>query len=144
MNNDFKIYCDGGSRGNPGPAASAFVVEKEGKTFYKEGKAIGIATNNIAEYNGAILGLTWLVENKKEVLSDEAIFILDSELVSKQLAGLFKIKNEKLRSLYFIAKELEKKIDKKIIYKNVSRDKNKLADFLVNQTLDKSPSLEKI
>ncbi len=133
-----KIYCDGGARGNPGPASAAFVVEKDGKVIFKNSKYLGNATNNIAEYNAAILALRWLQENPDAFSDQGVLFFLDSELVAKQLSGLYKIKNENLRNLFFTARALEKKIDKKIFYTNVSRTKNKLADFLVNKTLDEN------
>ncbi len=134
-----KIYCDGGARGNPGPASAAFVVEKGGKVIFKNSKYLGNATNNIAEYNAVILALRWLlgVSSIKYQVSSIQVF-LDSELVAKQLSGLYKIKNENLRNLFFTVKTLEKKIGKEISYTNVSRTKNKLADFLVNKTLDEN------
>lgn len=133
-----KIYCDGGARGNPGPAAAAFVVEKDGKVIFKNSKYLGQTTNNIAEYNAVILALTWLRQNPELFPDQVASFFLDSELVAKQLSGLYKIKNENLRNLFFTVRSLEKKIDKKISYTSVSRAKNKLADFLVNKTLDEN------
>src|SRR3972149_7286311 len=128
MDDIVKIYCDGGARGNPGPAASAFVVEKNGKVIHKAAKYCGELTNNQAEYRAAILGLSWLSQN--QILNAESIFIvMDSELVAKQLSGLFKIKNEELRNLYFTAKNIEKKIQSNIYYQSVPRTKNKIADF---------------
>ncbi len=134
-----KVYCDGGARGNPGPGAVAFVVEKDGKVIFKNSKYLGQTTNNIAEYKAVILALQWLlgVSSIRYQASSIQVF-LDSELVAKQLSGLYKIKNENLRNLFFTVKALEKKIDKKIFYTNVSRTKNKLADFLVNKTLDEN------
>ncbi len=130
-----KIYCDGGARGNPGPAASAFVVEKEGKVIFKGSKFLGETTNNAAEYQAVILALGWLMTNSEKV-SEEIIFVLDSELVVKQLNGIFRVKNENLRNYFFTIKEMETKINFKISYTSVPRAKNKLADFLVNNLLD--------
>lgn len=131
-----KIYCDGGARGNPGSAAAAFVVEKDGRVFHKEAKYLGVATNNVAEYNALIMALSWAAKNKN-ILSSAVLIIMDSELVVKQLSGAFKVKKEDLRNLFFTIKDLEKKIGRKIFYRNVERSKNKLADFLVNEELDK-------
>lgn len=142
MNNEpiLKIYCDGGARGNPGPGAAAFVVEKDGRVVYKESKFLGTITNNIAEYTAVIQGLKWLGKNQLERYTENIFFILDSELVAKQLSGNFKVKNENLRNLFFTVKSLEKKISRNIFYRSVSRTKNKLADFLVNKTLDENSS----
>lgn len=137
MNRLLKIYCDGGARGNPGSAAAAFVVERQGKVIFKNAKFLGKATNNVAEYSAALLAMKWLSKfSNKEF--DEVLFVLDSELVAKQLAGLFKIKNENLRSLYFSVKEEEKKIPLRISFTAVPRNKNRLADLLVNRTLDEN------
>ena len=127
------IYCDGGARGNPGPAASAFAVEKDGKVIYKNAKYLGSATNNIAEYNAVTLALGWLSKSSSiESRVSSIELILDSELVAKQLSGLYKVKNQNLKKLFDTAKDLEEKIS----YSVVPRTKNKLADFLVNETLD--------
>ena len=129
-----KIYCDGGSRGNPGPAASAFVVEEKGKIIFKKGTYLGSATNNVAEYRAVLEALKWLSEN--HLGRSEVLFVLDSELVTKQLSGIFKIKNENLRNYFFSIKAIEKNLGLKISYSAVPRAKNVLADLLVNKTLD--------
>ena len=136
MQNPLLVYCDGGARGNPGPAAAAIVVEKDGKVIHKESKYLGRGTNNEAEYSGAILGLEWVSKN----LTNEGriTFILDSQLVANQLSGKFKVKNENLRNRYFTAKTLEKNISAEINYESVSRERNKIADFLVNKELDEN------
>lgn len=138
MESLIKIYCDGGSRGNPGKSAAAFVVEENGKIIYSDSKYLGIATNNFAEYSAVLLALTWLVENK-EPANKNIIFILDSELVVKQISGVYKIKNEKLRIIFFEIKKILENLENKIVFKNVSREKNTSADFLVNQKLDSIP-----
>ena len=136
MQNRLLVYCDGGARGNPGPAAAAIVVEKDGKVIHKESKYLGRGTNNEAEYSGAILGLEWVSKNITG--AEKITFILDSQLVANQLSGKFKVKNENLRNRYFTAKTLEKKISVGIIYESVSRERNKIADFLVNKELDEN------
>lgn len=133
------IYCDGGARGNPGPAASAFVVEKNRRIIKKESAFIGVATNNVAEYQAVIMALKWLASDTSIMYHVSSIdFILDSQLVARQLNGLYKVKNEILRNLFFTIKTLEKKIKAKINYVSVTREKNKLADFLVNEKLDQA------
>lgn len=127
---NLEIYCDGGARGNPGPAASAFIVYENKKIIHKEGKALGVTTNNVAEYTAVIMALTWLKE------ASSVTFFLDSELVVKQLTGLFKIKDEKLKELAINVKELERKFSGEIFYKSVRRESNAVADALVNETLD--------
>lgn len=132
-----KVYCDGGARGNPGPAASAFVVERQGKVLFKDSKFIGIATNNVAEYQAVIFALQYLKVNEN-LFEKDITFVLDSQLVSKQLAGVFKIKNGKLKELFKDSKQIENSLPFKITYTFVKREKNKLADYLVNETLDKN------
>lgn len=129
-----KIYCDGGSRGNPGPAASAFVVVNENDdTVYKKGQFIGTATNNVAEYNALILALSWVLENA----SGDVEIVLDSELVKKQMTGEYRIKDLKMKSLASEAKSLERRFSGKVTYVHTKREGNKEADSLVNSALDK-------
>lgn len=137
MESKIFIYCDGGARGNPGPAASAFVAIQNGKVVHKDSKFLGKATNNVAEYGSVLLALIWLLRNYKSATDLEVIVNLDSELVTKQMSGLYKVKNPKLKELYLKAKALESKLSTKALYKWTPRDKNRLADFLVNKELDK-------
>jgi ribonuclease HI len=130
------IYTDGGSRGNPGPAACAFVVEKNGKDVFKGSKYLGKATNNFAEYSGVILALKWLNENK--IKDTSIVFYLDSELVVKQINAVYKVKDENLRNLFFEVLSLMKKFGGDFIFKHIPREKNKTADLLVNVELDKN------
>lgn len=135
-----KIYCDGGARGNPGPGAGAFVAIEGEKLIYKKGKFFGKVTNNEAEYGAVIMALEWLLDNKtiNQLNSNSVNFFLDSELVVKQLNGLYKIKSKNLLPLILEVKNLEKKFSGKISYANIQRDKNFLADALVNETLDEN------
>lgn len=138
QNDQIVIHTDGGSRGNPGPAACAFVAEKNGKEIFKSAKFLGKQTNNYAEYQGVILALNWL----NDFLSDgeflTVVFILDSELVVRQLNGIYKVKDENLRNLFFEILSLKKNIRANLVFKNVPREKNKVADFLLNEELDKN------
>lgn len=131
------VFADGGARGNPGPAAIGFIVkDAQGKILKKEGKYIGKATNNVAEYQAVIKALEWLV-NESRVTSQRVTFFLDSKLIVNQLNGLFKIKNPNLRSLIVKARQLEQEVGGNVSYNFISREKNREADTLVNQVLEK-------
>ena len=132
------IHTDGGSRGNPGPAASAFVVEKNSEVVFKGAKYLGKVTNNFAEYTGVVIALQWLLENLDLQIGESITFVLDSELVVRQLNGLYKVKDANLQKLFVEVKELINKTGKKTIFKNVPREQNKLADQLVNEELDRN------
>jgi len=134
------INCDGGARGNPGPAAAAFVVKKGGKTIFKSNKFLGKATNNIAEYEAAIAALRWINHNKKIIKNSEVILLMDSELITNQLLGNFKTKNPTLKKLLESAKLLEQNSKIRISYKLIPREKNYEADFLVNEILNRNQS----
>lgn len=128
------IYGDGGSRNNPGDAAYGFVVYEKGQEIYKEGKRIGIATNNVAEYSAVIGALKWVKDHKKDVRQID--FFLDSALAVNQLTGRFKVKNEHLRDLYFTVKSLEKIMQVDVSFTAIPREKNTAADKMVNMALD--------
>ena len=129
------VYTDGGARGNPGKAACAFVVFKDGKLIKKGAKFLGVKTNNEAEYEGAILALEWLTEKVKD---KEIHFHLDSELVVNQITGNFKVKSPHLIELLLKIKNLLAKKDFNYSFKSIPREKNALADALVNETLDEN------
>src|SRR3989344_3480395 len=117
-----KIYCDGGARGNPGPAAGAFVVEKDGRVLFKNAKFIGVATNNVAEYEAVIFALDYIKDNEN-LFEGNTSFVLDSQLVSRQLSQKYKIKNEELKKLFAIAKKIEYSLPFKITYSFLKKDK---------------------
>lgn len=132
MKSPLEIYCDGGSRGNPGHAAYGFVVIENGKVIEKKGGYIGIATNNFAEYTAIVKALEWLSANcSGKPLS----FFLDSELATMQLSGIYKIKNPHIREFIFKIRQLENDFPT-VTYSHVRREKNKLADQMVNLALD--------
>jgi len=138
---EIEIFTDGGSRGNPGPAAIGVVIkEKSGKKIYNIGRYIGISTNNDAEYKALLEGLSYLVEHFK-VRSVEMKMglnvscFLDSELVVKQMNGEYKVKNPNIKTLWKKIKELERRFSS-IEYVHIPREKNSEADYLVNQALD--------
>ena len=126
------VYCDGGSRGNPGPAAYGFVVKKNSKTIKEEGGYIGVATNNVAEYTALVEALMWL---SGDFAKEDLIIYLDSQLVVSQMSGFYKVKNAKLRELIFKVRQLEANFGK-ISYRHVVRAKNKEADKLLNLALN--------
>ena len=127
-----RLYTDGGSRGNPGPAAFGFVLEAEdGTILAAEGEAIGEATNNVAEYRGLVAGLA----RAAELAVPEVEVHSDSELLVKQMRGEYRVKNENLRTLSLEAARLARVIGK-VTYVHVRREKNELADRLVNEALD--------
>lgn len=132
---ELTIFGDGGSRGNPGEAAYGFVIYDEKDTIvYKEGKRLGITTNNFAEYSAVINALEWVVKNKPSVSTIH--FKLDSLLVASQMAGKFKIKHPSMKELFLRAKGLEGKLFADIIYSQIPRTQNHAADQLVNDALD--------
>ncbi len=126
------LSTDGGARGNPGPAAYGFVLEAEdGTVLAAEGIAIGVATNNVAEYRALIAGL----ERALELGVDEVDVVSDSELLVKQMTGEYRVKNEALRALSLQAARLGGKLSG-VSYRAVRREHNELADRLVNEALD--------
>jgi ribonuclease HI len=138
MKNEILVFCDGGARGNPGPAAIGFVVWQNNKIVHKFSQEIGVATNNVAEYQAVITALEWLEKNPKIIHYPLSIihFNLDSQLIVNQLNGRFKVKNSNLQKLIINVKNLEKKLGSEIIYQYISRRQNKVADALVNQVLN--------
>ncbi len=129
------IHSDGGARGNPGPAAYGFVLtDSEKNIIFQEGKYIGNATNNVAEYTGVLKSLEWVAKNITDLASLE--IILDSELVARQMTGIYKVKNDQLKKFYHQIKLLEQQINVPIRYTSVPRSQNKDADRLVNLALD--------
>ena len=129
------MYTDGGARGNPGKAAVGVVIEPIGKEF---SATIGEATNNIAEYRALIFGLQKLEEacGREKSKALEVEVRSDSELMVKQLNGVYRVKDEKLQPLFVKARELAS-VFKKVIFTSIPREKNKRADALVNEALDK-------
>ena len=135
-----KIFTDGGSRGNPGPAASAFVVFENNKILTKEGKFLGNATNNIAEYSALLLAVEWLNKNK---LTENIKFFLDSELIVKQLNKTYKIKNKNLKIIFLRINKLLNEGFEGSSFIHVPRGQNKLADELVNKILDENMKISR-
>ncbi len=126
------MFADGGSRGNPGPAASGAVLFDEAGAVLREvGTFLGVATNNVAEWTGLLTGL----EAALELGVDDLSVRLDSELVVKQISGAYRVKNEGLIPLHAKAKVLLRKFAH-VDVQHVPRKQNAAADALVNQVLD--------
>jgi ribonuclease H / adenosylcobalamin/alpha-ribazole phosphatase len=126
------LYTDGGARGNPGPAAFAYVLEADdGTVLAAHGETIGVATNNVAEYRGLVAGLAMALELEVP----EVEVVSDSELLVKQMRGEYKVKNEALRELSLEAARLARRLGS-VDYRHVRRAHNELADRLVNEALD--------
>ena len=127
-----RLWTDGGARGNPGPAAYGYVLEGEdGHVLDARGEAIGVATNNVAEYRALVAGL----EKAVELGVRELEVISDSELLVKQMTGEYRIKNPALRELSLAAARIGRQLDS-VTYEAVRREQNELADRLVNEALD--------
>jgi ribonuclease HI len=126
------VYSDGGSRGNPGPSASGFVVmDNQENVLHEGGMYLGITTNNQAEYHGVRLGLEKALSMGAKVVD----FRIDSLLVVNQMNGMYKIKNRDLWPIHERIKELAKEFDK-VSFTHVRREFNQLADGMVNKILD--------
>lgn len=134
------VFCDGGARGNPGPAGIGFLIKnEEGKILHQEGKFIGRATNNAAEYQAVIAALNWLNKNSAVTCHRSRVaFFLDSKLVVNQLNGFYKIKDANLRNLIIKVRQGERELEGEIVYHYLPREKNKEADRLVNQALNQT------
>ncbi len=127
-----KLYGDGGSRGNPGPSASGFVIlDLNDNVLYENGVYLGITTNNQAEYQALKFGLE---KAHQEGVTEVDVF-MDSLLVINQMKGIFKVKNRDLWPIHAAIQELAKQF-KRVSYTHVPRELNKLADGQVNECLD--------
>src|SRR5262245_59098027 len=131
MTDTWTIYTDGGSRGNPGPAAYAYVIKRPGQPDIEEKAYLGQTTNNIAEYTGIVKAL----EHALELGGKKLVINRDSELMVKQMNGQYKVKNEGLRPLYQQAVALSKQFGS-VVIKHVYREQNSQADALCNEAMD--------
>lgn len=131
-----KIFTDGGSRGNPGPSASGYVIMNEHEKIIEEGgEYLGITTNNQAEYQAVKQALQAAIKFNPQ----EVHFFIDSLLVVNQLKGVYKIKNRDLWPIYSDIKDIAENFDE-VSFTHVRRELNKLADAKVNEVLDNHTS----
>jgi ribonuclease HI len=126
-------YTDGAARGNPGPAAAAFVCVEDGEVTHRYARCLGRATNNVAEYRAVIGGL----EPARSRGCRNIAIVSDSQLVIRQLSGSWQVKKEHLRALFDEAKERERRFET-VRYGNVRRTDRyiTMADALANEALD--------
>ena len=124
---------DGGARGNPGPAGYGVVIENQaGKKIAAFTQYLGHRTNNFAEYSGLIAALTYVVEHQHSVLR----VLSDSELMVRQMNGIYKVRSPELRPLYEQARTLAAKL-KRFRIEHVRREQNSEADRLANEAMDR-------
>ena len=126
-------YIDGGARGNPGPAGYGVHIERADGSVVELHGGLGIATNNVAEYNGLLAALEWAVENGESVVNIKA----DSELLVKQMRGEYKVKHPGLQPLVARARVLVGQLDR-VTFVHVRREHNKDADRLSNLGMDEA------
>jgi ribonuclease HI len=130
------VHVDGGSRGNPGPAAAASVVSApSGEVLDEASELLGTHTNNVAEYRALLLGLA----RARALGATEVEVINDSELIAKQVQGLYKVKHAAMRPLHRDAMAALRAFERWSI-RSVPRAQNAHADALVNVALDASPT----
>ena len=128
------VHVDGGARGNPGPAAAACVISSpEGEVLGEHAELLGTVTNNVAEYRALLLGL----ERARELGASEIEVVGDSELIAKQVRGIYKVKHEAMKPLHSEAKAALKQFERWSI-RTVPRAQNAHADALVNAALDQA------
>jgi ribonuclease HI len=131
--NWFTAHCDGGSRGNPGPAAYGVVIAAaNGREVARLSKFLGRQTNNYAEYSGLLAALQWAVENGAKYLRVAS----DSELIVRQVNGQYKVANPVLRPMWEEAKRLARQLEGFEI-RHTLREGNRDADRLANEAMDR-------
>ena len=124
---------DGGSRGNPGPAGYGVRIERDDGSVVELKESLGLATNNVAEYNGLLAALRWADANGIRTLHVRS----DSELLVKQMKGVYRVKNPGLQPLYEEARALARQIGR-VTFEHVRREFNKDADRLANEAMDEA------
>lgn len=128
------LNTDGGARGNPGPAGIGVVIcDEHHKIIGQHKQYIGEATNNVAEYKALILALT----EAQNLMADEILINMDSELIVRQMQGRYKIKDLRLKILAAQVLALIKQF-KNVTFRHVPREQNKQADELVNEAIDQA------
>ena len=131
------INTDGASRGNPGPASYGYIIKNsDGVILHQEGQPIGINTNNVAEYSGVLKALEYINEHFSSKAPHQIEVVADSQLIIRQLAGMYKIKSPTLTVIYNQIKQMEFDLGE-VSYRHVLRAENYIADKLANQALDR-------
>lgn len=130
----YRIFSDGGSRGNPGPSAYAVVVTRDGEIVYEHAEFLGVHTNNYAEYRGLLAGISKALE----LHADDVEFIMDSQLVIRQMTGQYQVKSPAVMDLYQDAKSLVAQLPR-VKFTNVRRSELLIprADALLNAEMDR-------
>ena len=128
-----RVYIDGGSRGNPGPAGAGVVIRdtEDGQALHEAGLFLGEATNNVAEYRALLAGM----EAAKKFDAAEVEIVSDSQLLVRQMTGLYRVKNEGLKPLHDRAMKLASGFAR-CSYRHIRREDNTHADRLVNQAIN--------
>lgn len=128
------IYTDGGSLNNPGQAATAYLIYQNKKLVFSHGERIGVASNNVAEYTALISALKKIKELNVASIKSIVVFS-DSQLMVRQLQGLYKVKHADIKPLFHEVKELELNLPVVPLYTHIMREKNMEADALVKNVL---------
>ncbi len=128
------IHTDGGSLNNPGPAGIGFLIHEGLNCLYKHSEAIGVASNNVAEYTALIRALMWVKTHYSGQI-ERITVVADSELMIRQVNGVYKVKNADIKPLYTKVKLLEADLAIPVLYTHVLREKNAEADALVKKSL---------
>ena len=137
----FVVYCDGGARGNPGPAGIGVAIYKNDVCIQDIADYIGQATNNQAEYRAVIAALEAI--EKLGGKGSTIDFVMDSELIVEQLNGRYKVKNAELKPLYARVQELIHSLGADVSFRGVPRKENSYADRLVNRAIDRTTANRK-
>src|SRR5258708_1212188 len=125
------VFTDGASRGNPGPAAYGYIIkDRMGVMLHQAGEVIGETTNNVAEYTGVLKALEYIAKFYSQKKIDSISFFMDSQLIARQLAGIYKIKNPTLKQIYLQIKVLEDKFSQ-ISYTHIPRGENLSSKTLI-------------
>jgi ribonuclease HI len=133
------IYTDGGARGNPGPAGIGVVIQDEkGKTLHESSAYIGETTNNVAEYEALIRALEDLKIFGDKLRDMEVEVRMDSELIVRQMQGVYKVKEPTLKEKFGRVAHMRMESVPNLVFVHVPREKNKRADELVNEAIDKA------
>lgn len=136
---NYRAFCDGGARGNPGPAAAGCFIEREAPSGWQQvarlRRYLGETTNNQAEYKAVLLALNFFNDNQTKLKPSSIEMILDSQLVVRQLTGEYRVKHPELKPLVWQVQELVVQLGN-VRFLNVARAQNKIADQLVNEELD--------